>query len=233
MNIFDSSVIHFVNQFANKSKLFDNLMIFIVDNNILKGVFMVAILYFLWFQKSDRLDQDRRGVITTIASTLIAIAVGRLLVVTLPFRVRPILSPAVHFIQPYAFKGMELGDMSSFPSDHAVMFSALATGVYLVNKRVGIFTSIYVLAVILFPRLYLGYHFPTDIIAGILLGCSITYLLSRKKISMRISNPIMAFSVRYPGIFYALSFLFLYEMGRMFAECRKVVGLIIDHYGLN
>jgi hypothetical protein len=46
--------------------------------------------------------------------------------------------------------------LECFPSDHAVMFSALAVGLCFVSLRLGLFATLYVVCAICFPRAYLG-----------------------------------------------------------------------------
>lgn len=57
----------------------------------------------------------------------------------------------------------------SFPSDHAVMAGAVAAGALLVDRRLGVVAS--VLAVLMaFARVYVGAHYPLDVVAGLALG---------------------------------------------------------------
>jgi membrane-associated phospholipid phosphatase len=68
----------------------------------------------------------------------------------------------------------------SYPSGHALIVSAGATGVaclYRGNLRRKIISLLLVIEAILviFSRIYLGLHYPLDIVAGILLGVSVTF----------------------------------------------------------
>ncbi len=66
---------------------------------------------------------------------------------------------------------------ASFPSGHAIFFFSVATAVYLVDKRLGI--AFYVLALVLsFAKIYTGVHWPSDILAGGILGIIIGYILN-------------------------------------------------------
>jgi undecaprenyl-diphosphatase len=63
----------------------------------------------------------------------------------------------------------------SFPSDHAVMGGAVAAGLLLVNRRLGLFACV-AAAVLAFARVYIGAHYPWDVLAGLALGASVTLL---------------------------------------------------------
>lgn len=79
-------------------------------------------------------------------------------------RPRPyMVNPNVHLLIP------EVGDHSSFPSGHTAMAFTIASVFYL-NKFKG-WQIIGIFAILIaFSRLYLYVHFPTDVLAGILIG---------------------------------------------------------------
>lgn len=61
----------------------------------------------------------------------------------------------------------------SFPSDHAVMAGAVAAGLLLTHRRLGGVTLAAAI-VLAFARVYVGAHFPLDVVAGLLLGAVVT-----------------------------------------------------------
>ncbi|MCU1397312.1 MAG: UDP-diphosphatase [Acidimicrobiales bacterium] len=57
----------------------------------------------------------------------------------------------------------------SFPSDHATVAGAVAVGLIFANRRLGIAASV-LAALMAFTRVYVGAHYPADVLAGLLLG---------------------------------------------------------------
>lgn len=98
-----------------------------------------------------------------------------------------ILKPLVNRTRPYDLLGYEtiipaLSD-PSFPSGHTAASFAAATAIYAIDKRWG--TAAYLFAAVMgFSRLYLGVHFPTDVLAGAVCGVAAAkaalWLLERK-----------------------------------------------------
>ncbi len=95
-------------------------------------------------------------VVATIASGLLALAVFRVIARYLPFRMRPMFNPDLHFNFPSG--GLDpavLPAWSSFPSDHAMLWISVAMGIFLVRRGVGVLALLYTAIVILLPRVYL------------------------------------------------------------------------------
>jgi membrane-associated phospholipid phosphatase len=63
----------------------------------------------------------------------------------------------------------------AFPSDHAVMAGAVAAGLLLVSRRLGVIASV-AAGVMAFSRVYIGAHYPWDVLAGLLLAAAVTVL---------------------------------------------------------
>ena len=63
----------------------------------------------------------------------------------------------------------------SFPSGHTIASFEAATVILLYNKKWGI-AAMVLAALIAFSRLYLYVHYPTDVLASVVLGIGIAFL---------------------------------------------------------
>ena len=175
MNSFDTGVLSFFNQFARKSQVFDHAIAFLQDASLLKAGVLIAVLWWFWFDPRET-EKNRASILATLTATAVAILAARGLANLLPFRARPMNVEALHFNLPFGMKPGSIEDWSSFPSDHATMFFALVTGIFFLSRRMGVMSFFYVVIFVMLPRLYLGIHFPTDILAGTVLGVFLAWL---------------------------------------------------------
>ncbi len=247
MNFFDLGIIEFLNQFSQDSWVFDKAVGLVEKNGLLKGGVVMALFWFAWFRSSGK--DDRRSIVSTLVAAVLAMASARMLAAVLPFRARPLHEDNLDFELPHGLVASTLDGWSSFPSDHAVLFVCLSVGLLFVSRGLGLFAILYTFVVIGVPRVYLGLHYPTDILAGALLGAAFAvfgnlYLARTRLVSalVRMSDlnvpkrPDGAGGLRaqrdrtvsdgIPGIFYPLFFLFSYQVADMFSASRAMLGAV-------
>jgi undecaprenyl-diphosphatase len=119
-----------------------------------------------WLARRDGDSTRMAAAIWAPLGTLLAVAVNQP-IVALAHEPRPYatLPGIVVLAAPTTDPG--------FPSDHATVAGAVAAGLFLVNRRLGLVAA---LAAVLmaFSRVYIAAHYPLDVAAGLLLGVAVT-----------------------------------------------------------
>lgn len=82
-----------------------------------------------------------------------------------------------HAVFPHALLLVHASTDGSFPSDHATMAGAVAAGLLLVSVRLGLVASAAAL-LMAFARVYVGAHFPVDVVAGLAFGALVALVVS-------------------------------------------------------
>ena len=224
MNEFGYKIMSFINQFSQLSMTFDNTM-HLSGNRLLKGGVLMCILWWLWFKNDKNRSENHIHLISTIVSSFVAIILARGLAVLLPFRLRPLHEDGLNFLLPFGMDSTHLDGWSSFPSDHAVLFFALSTGLLYTSKKAGIFAFVYTTLIICFPRVYLGLHYPTDIIAGAIIGVMIGWIGNYYFTNSKISKSILNWSLSKPQFFYPILFLLTYQIADIFGGIRSLMSM--------
>jgi len=156
MTNMDSTIFNVINGLLGKYVWLDVVGIFFASFAIF---FLVGILIYVWFRVKTK--KKHRMVAVAALSALIANGLIVQIVKGLWYRPRPFLdTDIVHFITNYN---------SSFPSSHATFMFALSMSVYFFNKKLGIiFFVVSILTGV--ARIFAGVHWPSDILAGAVLG---------------------------------------------------------------
>ena len=223
MTSFDTVILGFLTQ-IHLPPLFDHAIRVIAGLYTFKGFLLIPLLWWIWFEPGERRDWQREMVIATVASGLIALAVGRLLAHFLPFRERPIFNPDLHLhFAENSLRDAGLSGWSSFPSDHAMLWMAIATGIFLVWRGIGALALLYTVLFICLPRAYLGFHYPTDLLAGAAIGEAITYLMTRDALRKRTAAPVLRWTMRHPGPAAMLAFLVCFELVTQFDDMLRLI----------
>ena len=228
MNHFDSSIITFLNSFARHSWAFDSFVYMLSGNDLLKGGVVVALIWWAWFRSDSDKDDTRQHLLCAIFACLLAVLIARGLAIMLPFRERPMTVAELHFQRPYGAADGGLIDWSSFPSDHAAVFFSLAMSIFFVWRAAGIAALSYVFLVISMPRVYLGFHYPTDILGGAFIGITLALIARAKLFCAWVGRFIMPWLQRSPGSFYACLFILTFQIATIFQSMRWIARFLFS-----
>lgn len=152
-----------INNLARHSAWLHGFMrVYAVDGGI---VVMAALLVLAWLaaRRDARWAHKVTVAIWTGAGTLIALAVNQPLT-HLVGRERPFV--ALDHVDLLVKHGKDFG----FPSDHGTLVGAVVCGLWLGRFRVLALLAMIAGLVLMFGRVYLGLHYPGDVVAGAALG---------------------------------------------------------------
>jgi len=218
----DRSIILFINGFEGRSGIFDRLMRLLTGDPLIQGSFLFLFIWWLWFGNEESRSEDRVRAIRAALGIVVAIILARALQILLPGRPRPINDPTLPFAAPSGLDYEKLEHWSSFPSDHAVIYSAIAMAIWLKNRRLGALAFAWTLVIGSLPRLYLGLHYPSDVVGGVLLGMAVGYLTQRVGPPEAVVNAVLFWERRHPQTFYPLAVLFTFELLSLFDDIRHL-----------
>ena len=182
----DAALYRQVNRFAHATGFAHPVLVAYAKYGIaLFGLLLLA----GWWQA--RRAGDRRAVAASLwggSGALAALGVAQLIGHVVD-RARPYtLMPAAHVL-------IDRTADFSFPSDHATAVGAVAAGLWLANRRLGRLAA--GLAVLMaFARVYVGAHYPGDVLAGLVVGAALVVALW--PLARRILQPVLAVVERSP-----------------------------------
>ncbi|MBC6991250.1 MULTISPECIES: phosphatase PAP2 family protein [Hymenobacter] len=226
VNAFDREIILGVNRLVNQSKHLDEFINFLSYSDLVKGGVLMALVWWVWFQCKDAAAgcaPAQRVLLATLTGCLLGMAVTRTITHVAPYRDRPLHVAELHLKTVRGEIPADSNDTNSFPSDHATLFWALATGFFFISRRLGWAVAAYVLLFISFPRLYLGVHFPSDLLVGGLIGVVAVWITNRPWLHEHVFARVLVWGERYPSPFYMGLFLFTYQVGAMFNDVRVLL----------
>lgn len=153
----DATLFFVLNSLAGQSALLNALIVFTASYLpfILGGMFLA----YLYCSNLSRSNQIRAAVLA-FGAALIARGIGSIIRYFSP-RPRPFITYQVHQLIAET--------APSFPSGHALFFFAFSTIVFAYNRKLGIISFILTI-IICIARVAAGIHYPSDILAGAVIG---------------------------------------------------------------
>jgi len=226
MSTIDLQIITLMNRFAGHSWTLDQGVYLLSSNYLLKSALILALLYWSWFRPGDRGETDRANLVFGLIMSCVALLFTRVLSFVLPFRERPLRSHHLHFVMPLSVSSDAINGWNSLPSDNATLFFGLATCIFLVSRRAGLLAFAHAFVVVGLARVYLGYHYPSDILAGALVGIGAVSLIRVRAMKTAVTRVPLVWLNAHPQAFQTGLFLLLFLMATTFEPVYPLARLV-------
>ncbi len=221
----DYPLIDLINSLSRESLLLDAAIVdFMMLDTVRILPIVTAVVMVAFMQRSS--SDINRTFVTALGGAFFAIFLARI-AQNISERPRPVFANIPDFQIPF---GTELdipADWSSFPSDTAALAFALATAVFLRSRALGLVCLFWALVVTSLPRVYAGYHYPSDIFAGGLIG-----VISALAVARFLPQSVLTLSFnvmnRHQPIYYGIVFAILYMTSTMFFDIRQTLSAIAE-----
>lgn len=194
---------------------------FVIANPLLSTWIFAAAFSYYWTKNDDHRSRRRAQLLETVLTLL------GLVLVTVILRpwVRwpaPNLNPAFQPLFPgYLWGG---GNSNCFPSHSTLAYFTVAIGFYSLNRWVSMALMIATILLVSLPRVYVGGHYPVDV----LFSCALAgfgFLLVRR-IGMPDFVLRLANKRPQPFLMHALMFLWIFELGEAFRGSELLFGAL-------
>ncbi|MFF8952005.1 phosphatase PAP2 family protein [Streptomyces sp. NPDC014940] len=162
---------------------FDRVMEFVGEYGLLLG--MVLLVLWCWWSVRRRGGEEAASSVAALVWA--PLAAGLAVLVNVP--IRGFVERPRPFVDHQGLDVLVSGKTDfSFVSDHATITMALGVGLFVANRRFGL-AGIGLALLEGFCRVYMGVHYPTDVVGGFALGTAVALLLSPP--AMALLTPVM------------------------------------------
>lgn len=169
---------------------FDRVMEYVGEYGVLLGL-VLAVLWCWWTVRRRGAEDTASSVAALVWAPL---AAGIAVLVNVP--IRGFVERPRPFNDHQGLEVLVSGKTDySFVSDHATIAMALGVALFVANRKFGL-VGIGLALLEGFCRVYMGVHYPTDVVGGFALGTAVALLLS--PLAMALLTPLMSAIERSP-----------------------------------
>jgi len=204
----------------------DTLLDFLTFNHLVSTWVFAAVFYVYWQLKDGQTKWRRVRLTQVVVAFVIAV------IVTLVVRPwinwpAPSLNPRFQPLYPAYFWGN--GSYDSFPSHATLAYIMIALGVWVFNRRLSLILIAVVLVLISFPRIFVGGHYPIDVLASLVLGTVMVIVSWRWQLPTRISEWLV--QEGRASIWRELLVIFwVFELGEEFRGITNFAAHVAHYY---
>jgi len=215
-------LLHSLNALSG-NKFLDNIIWHLGESDVPREVILISPYIFFWFSSDSA--KTRTKLLSGLFGGILAVIVARCIAHFAPFEVRPMYDAAsgFHQLDPGFQPGLET--WNAFPSDTAAFSVALTLGLFSVHRMTSLILTFVCMVLFGISRVYLGIHYPFDVLAGWLVGAGCAAIVSLRSVQPAVQH-VLSLQTRAPSLFYVMAFLALAEMSQLFENIRGFLRLL-------
>jgi len=191
----DSTVFFWINGLADHVPIIDSFMRLMASDYLIP-LSLALVQFALWFigASPEQRERNQKGIMITFTAVAFVNLVVKIIDIFYdrlrPFELYPTGEVNLLFYTPTD---------PSFPANMAGVAFAFAIGTWLYNRKLG---KIFLIPAVLvtFARVYVGVHFPLDVIAGAAIGIMVTFAA---RFVIQKAEPIPTLIIKAARKFYA------------------------------
>lgn len=214
MQSFDTAAMLAINSLVGRWEIVDSAIQQLETWKLLLYGWLAAFVWWAWFDRTD--VEARTRLLASLAGVALATVSSVLLQHLLSIHPRPFTQPFGLSLTLVGPPRTDMYQRNSFPSDTLTLSFAMATAIFLHSRKAGLVAFAWAATAITTPRLYLAYHWPSDIVAAFVLGVSVVVLVSRLGPIRKIGLFLVMFERHGRRFFYPLAFVFTQQVAELF-----------------
>lgn len=204
-----------------------NLAEFFIQNHLVSGWVFAAATYYFWSLRDERTAWRRARIIEAAVACVAAV------LLTLAFR--PFIgAPSPTFVPefqqlfpPYLW---DFGSGNSLPSHSTLVYFVVAAGLWPIHRKCSAILCGWVLVSVSLPRIYIGGHYPTDVLASVVIGAAVLWAAWRvgeSRWGSKLLDRVVGVGPGGGGLWIELAmFLWLFEIGEAFRSGGEIAMLL-------
>jgi undecaprenyl-diphosphatase len=218
-------LVRWIASLGGRSWWIDHIALALVTSPLFRAVPCVAILSGYWAATDShgRGPETRRQVLVGFVSSGAALVLSRIIQNVFQ-SLRPINDPMFAGLFHESFNRL---DFHSFPSDHAAMLVPLVCAIGALQPLAGVAMGL-LLTCGLLARIWSGLHYPTDVLAGALLGLTVVWSVRLRPDALdRCLDLLDRARRRGPVTVATILFLIAFLYASMFESVREFVEHVV------
>ena len=163
----------------------DNFFDYLTRNHLIT-TWVFAAAFYLYWSIEDEQTAERRTRLAQIVVTFVIAVIISLVARRWAAWPAPALNPQFQALYPNYFWGY--GVFNSFPSHATLTYFLIGLGLWPLSRRASVALALYALLGVALPRVYVGGHYPIDVIASVILDVVVLAVVWQWRVPASVRN---------------------------------------------